>query len=394
MPVERGAILGEKWQIEGELGQGGMGAVLAATHVRNGLRVAIKLLHRDLAGDPELRERLRREAEVANRVGHPGIVMVLDDGVTDDGVPFLVLERLDGESLDLTAERRGGTLPPDEVLDLGERWLEIMAQAHAKGVVHRDLKPENVFVCHDGALKVIDFGIAHSLGEGVGARLTAAGVAMGTPAFMPPEQALGHWQEVDARSDVFALGASLFTLLTGRLLHEARTSAELLVRACTQAAPPVRVRAPSLPSGLASVLDRALAFRAADRFRDAGEMLAAWRCARGRPHGTTPGSRARALWLAASALFVCVLALGAAALPRIDVGPNSEPGMPPSTAPSATEHAEEAPPAPVTSTPIVRAAAEPSSSASARARAARQPPGRAVSASAVRLAPRDPLGWQ
>ncbi|MBL8740717.1 MAG: serine/threonine protein kinase, partial [Myxococcales bacterium] len=273
-----GDVLSGKWRVDALLGEGGMGAVFAATHLRTGHPVAIKLLRAGHDRDPELCERLRREGYAANRIRHPGVVAVLDDGVTADGAPYLVMERLVGEPLDLLAERRGGSLSPAEVGRLGERWLEVIAAAHARGVIHRDLKPENAFLCADGSLKVLDFGIAQVRGDSA-PRLTATGVPMGTPAFMPREQALALWDQVDTRSDVYALAASLFTLLTGRLVHEAQSGPELLVMVSTVPVPPVRSVAPYIPPGFAAVLDRALSFYPRDRFRDAGEMLTALRAA-------------------------------------------------------------------------------------------------------------------
>ncbi|MFO0547000.1 MAG: serine/threonine-protein kinase [Polyangiaceae bacterium] len=272
-----GEILEGKWQIEAELGRGGMGSVYAAVHVRNHRKVAIKVLHDELARDPEQRERLLREGYASNRVNHPGIVSVLDDGVTATGAAYLVMERLEGTPLDELAERARGALPLEDVLSIGERWIEVVATAHAAGVVHRDLKPENVFVTTSGVVKVLDFGLASVRDERARRRLTATGVPMGTPAFMPPEQALALWDEVDARSDVYALGASLFTLLTGRLVHEARSAPELLVMVSTRPAAPVATLAPWVPIELARVLDRALRFRRQERFAHAGELLVAFR---------------------------------------------------------------------------------------------------------------------
>ncbi|MBK8938500.1 MAG: serine/threonine protein kinase [Polyangiaceae bacterium] len=196
-----GEVLDGKWRIEGELGRGGMGSVYAALHVRNQRRVAIKVLHGELAHDPEQRERLHREGFASNRVDHPGVVAILDDGYTAGGASYLVMERLEGQPLDALADQQGGLLSLEQVLDLGARWLDVVAAAHAVGVVHRDLKPENVFLTSAGVLKVLDFGLASVRDEGARRRLTATGVPMGTPAFMPPEQALALWDQVDARSD-------------------------------------------------------------------------------------------------------------------------------------------------------------------------------------------------
>lgn len=206
-PLSIGQVVDDKWRIEQLLGRGGMGAVFAAVHVRNQRKAAIKVLNADLARDPEQRQRLHREGYASNRVDHPGIVAIIDDGVTAEGAVYLVMERLQGIALDAMAESRGGQLPIEEACALFDSWLDVVAAAHAQGVIHRDLKPENAFFTRHAVVKVLDFGLAHIRDDG-SARLTATGVPMGTPAFMPPEQALALWDRVDARSDVFALGAS------------------------------------------------------------------------------------------------------------------------------------------------------------------------------------------
>jgi eukaryotic-like serine/threonine-protein kinase len=275
--LQPGALLDGKWRVEGLLGTGGMGAVYAATHARNAAKVAIKVLHPDVARDASSRERFLREGYAANQVDHPGVVKVIDDGVTQDGAAFLVMERLEGRSLEALAEQRGGTLSVDDLLRYTIPWLEVMAAAHAKGIVHRDLKPENVFVCNDGVVKVLDFGLARLRETVSQKRLTTEGSPIGTPAFMPPEQALALWDQVDARSDVYSLGASMFTLLTGQLVHDGRTVAELMVHISTKPARPIRSVLEVVPVPIAGVIDRALLPRSEDRFADAGAMLAAVR---------------------------------------------------------------------------------------------------------------------
>jgi serine/threonine-protein kinase len=267
-----GAVLDGKWRIESVLGRGGMGAVYAASHVRNGSAVALKVLHRELCRDQALRERFLHEGYAANQVGHPGTVSIIDDGVAQDGSTYLVMERLQGRPLDAIADAQGGKLQLPEVLKHTLALLDVLSAAHAKGIVHRDIKPENVFLCNSGTLKVLDFGIAHVKEAQTKARLTVTGVPMGTPAFMPPEQALAHWDRVGTRSDVYSIGATMFTLLTGKLVHEARTLPELLVVVSTRPARPVRSLLPDLPPTIAGVIDRALAFEPHARWSDAREM--------------------------------------------------------------------------------------------------------------------------
>jgi serine/threonine-protein kinase len=275
-----GLVLRDKWKLESLLGIGGMAAVYAATHTNNGRRGAIKLLHPELSMNPEVRGRFLREGYAANKVEHPGTVAVLDDDVAEDGSVFLVMELLDGETLEARRER-AGVLPPAEVLFIIEKILDVLAAAHPKGIVHRDLKPENIFLCRDGVVKVLDFGIARvreaSGGNGAGKQTMTNAGPMGTPAFMPPEQARGRWTDVGPRTDLWAIGATMFTLLTGRLVHEAETVNELLLAAMTKPAPSLASVIPGVSTALAGIVDRALAYSATDRWADAATMQSAVR---------------------------------------------------------------------------------------------------------------------
>jgi eukaryotic-like serine/threonine-protein kinase len=189
------------------------------------------------------------------------------------------MELLIGETVEAFAQRKGGALSLDELLPLLDATLDVLAAAHAVGTVHRDIKPENLFLTRDGTLKVLDFGLARVKEATTQARLTVAGVAMGTPAFMPPEQALAKWDEVTTRSDVYAVGASIWNLLTGQFVHDGDTVPQLLVAVSTQPARPIRTLLPQLPLAFANVVDRSLAFNSADRWADAGEMHRALRSA-------------------------------------------------------------------------------------------------------------------
>jgi serine/threonine protein kinase len=274
-----GRVLKGKWRLERVVGVGGMATVYAAVH-RNQSRVAIKMLHPEIALDSEVTSRFLREGYMANAVGHPGTVAVLDDDVTEDSVPFLVMELLQGETLEARWSRKGEKLPISEVLPVIDQLLEVLASAHEKGVVHRDLKPENLFLTVDGRLKVLDFGIARlrEVSSSSGST-TRVGSLLGTPAFMAPEQARGRWDEVDGATDLWAVGATLFTLLTGRLVHEAETLQEQLVLAATTKAPSISRRFPELAPALVEVIDRALAFDKHARWPNAREMRAGLRAA-------------------------------------------------------------------------------------------------------------------
>ena len=283
-----GYVLREKWRLDGLLGVGGMAAVYAATH-RNGKRGAVKMLHLELSSDEEARKRFLREGYVANAVDHPGAVQVLDDDIAEDGSVFLVMELLEGHTVEArSASRPGSKLDPGELLAITDQLLDILVAAHGKGIVHRDLKPENLFLTKTGQVKVLDFGLArlHDLSRGSkGARMTTEGSAMGTPAFMPPEQALGNWDSVDARSDIWAVGATMFNLLTGRFVHEADNVNKLLLAAMTKPARKIATVDPSVPPAVATIIDRALAFEQKDRWPDAATMRAVVRLARSNASG-------------------------------------------------------------------------------------------------------------
>lgn len=267
-----GSSLRRKYRLDRLEGVGSMGAVYAATH-RNGSRVALKVLHPELALDPELRGRFLREGYLANRIAHPGVTRVIDDDDDDEGrTVFLVLELLEGETLAAKRERLGGQLPVADAVDVGVQLLDVLAAAHEQNIVHRDVKPGNVFLSTRGGLKVFDFGIARVLD---GASATRSGQRLGTPAFMSPEQAGGRVREIDARSDVWSVGAVLFTLLTGRHVHPGRDSMEQETYAATQAARPIGSIASWLPRGVARVVDRSLAFERGGRWPGARAMQSA-----------------------------------------------------------------------------------------------------------------------
>jgi len=270
-----GSTLKGKWRLDQLLGVGGMAAVYAATH-RNQKRVAVKVLHPELSFNAAVRQRFLREGYVANTVQHAGAVSVDDDDLGEDGCAFLVMELLDGETLEARWERKGRRLPTPEVLAFMDRVLDTLTAAHARGVVHRDLKPENLFFTRDAQIKVLDFGIAR-VRELSGSTKTQTGSLMGTPAFMSPEQARGRWDEVDAQSDLWAVGATIFTLLTGELVHVAQTTNEAIVMAVTQPARSLGALRPDLSEAVVRFVDRSLAYDKAARWPDAQPMQNALR---------------------------------------------------------------------------------------------------------------------
>jgi len=274
-----GTTLRGKWTLDRLIDVGGMGAVYAATH-RNGKQVAIKVLHPEFATDEETRTRFLREGYVANKIGHSGAVSVLDDDTTEDGTVFLVMELLEGESLEGRIAKNGGRLDPATLLAIIDPVLDVLAAAHAQGIVHRDIKPANLFITREGQVKILDFGLAHVRERSFNQRLTRTGMVMGTSTYMPPEQARAQWKMVDARSDIWAVGATMFRALTGRHVHHsAVTQIERMLAAMSQHAAPLASLAPSVPDGVALLIDRALAFQRRDRWADAKAMQKALRYA-------------------------------------------------------------------------------------------------------------------
>jgi serine/threonine-protein kinase len=267
-----GTVLRGKYRLDRVLGVGGMAVVYAATH-RNLKRFALKMLHPELSIHEDIRQRFLREGYAANSVRHPGAVAVLDDDVADDGAAFLVMELLEGAPVEELWERCHSRLPLAATLVIAHQLLDVLAAAHANGVVHRDVKPANLFVTFDGAVKVLDFGIARVRdAAATGSKATGTGLLLGTPAFMAPEQALGKTSEIDAQTDVWAVGATLFTLLSGRSVHEAETATQVLIQAATAPAMPLAALLPDLSPAVLSLVDRALAFSKTQRWPSAEAM--------------------------------------------------------------------------------------------------------------------------
>jgi serine/threonine-protein kinase len=277
-PCDPAARIGEelssKWRLTRVLGVGGTAVVYEAVH-RNGRRAAVKLLASCAARSPALaRELAQLESRLANVVDDPGVVAVLDDDVAADGTPYLVMELLAGETLDELRCAFGGRIPLDHALPIFASLLEVLGALHRHGIVHRDVKPENVFVLRSGGVKILDLGLAADR------RMEPdRSPWFGTPGFMAPEQARAEWRDVDALSDIWAAAATMFTVLTGELVHPG-TSAAALVRAAARDEVDLGALARAgLPAAVIDVLGRALAFDRQDRWPSAGAMLAALRAA-------------------------------------------------------------------------------------------------------------------
>jgi serine/threonine-protein kinase len=273
-----GRVLAEKWYLVDLLGAGSAGAVYRAIGPGDEV-VAVKMLHPELAAEEGVRARFVREAYLANKIEHPGVVRVIEDGVDEGGLPFLVMQLLEGETLEARVSRKGGRLPVYEVLWATDRTLQVLEAAHAMGIVHRDIKPENLFLTRERGLKVLDFGIARIADAG---ERTRAGTVLGTLAFMAPEQARGETGAVDVRSDLWSMGATMFTLLSGRLVREHADLGRLLIEAGRVKVPSLREVAPELPSDLTELVDYALSLEAAARWPNAKTMRRAVRMVYGK----------------------------------------------------------------------------------------------------------------
>ncbi len=264
-------MLGPSFDLEGELGRGGMGIVYRAGDRRLKRQVAVKVLPPDLAFRAEIRSRFLHEAETAAQLSHPNIVPIytVDER---EGLVYFVMAYVDGETLGARIKEAKGPLPLAEVRRILRPVVGALAYAHAHGVVHRDIKPDNILLSADGArVMVTDFGIARAVISGTDSRLTATGVAIGTPAYMSPEQCSGD-KEVDGRSDLYSLGVVAYQMLCGRLPFEGGNTATLLVKQLSEAPIPIRARCPSVPEGLASIVMRLLAKSPNDRYPDAESL--------------------------------------------------------------------------------------------------------------------------
>jgi serine/threonine-protein kinase len=251
-----GEALGDAYTIEGEVGRGGMGVVYRARDERLQRRVAIKVLPPELAFQKDIRERFTREAQTAAKLSHPHIVPIHTVG-EGQGLVYFVMGYVDGESVAARIRRRG-KLPVDEARRIMSETADALSAAHALSIIHRDIKPDNILLEGSrGRVMVTDFGIAKALSSSSGATLTGAGVAIGTPAFMSPEQAAGE-REIDGRSDVYSLGVVSYQMLTGELPFTAPTVAGILMKQITEPAPDLRTRRPEVPEDLALAVSRCL----------------------------------------------------------------------------------------------------------------------------------------
>jgi TolB-like protein/tetratricopeptide (TPR) repeat protein len=263
------AGLRDRYAFERELGRGGMATVWLAQDLRHDRPVALKLLHPELAATlgPE---RFQREIRLAARLQHPHILTVLDSGETE-GRLWFTMPYVEGESL-RDRLRRERQLPVDAALRIAVEAARGLAYAHQHGVVHRDVKPENILLTRDGSTLVADFGIARALGGDDG--LTQTGLAIGTPAYMSPEQAAGD-KTLDARTDQYSLAAVIYEMLSGEAPWTGATAQAVVAKRLTEPAPSVRAVRPSVPAAVDEAIRKALAPVAADRFDSLEQLLQA-----------------------------------------------------------------------------------------------------------------------
>ena len=266
-----GDVLDGRFRIDGWLGQGGFGAVYAATQLNLQRKVALKVLRPDLIATDESRARFRREAEMAQRLEHPNTVRLFDFGGADDGMPFMAFELLHGRGLDAIIVQEGPQAEP-RVARMASQVLKSLMEAHAKGIVHRDIKPSNIFLCdfpgEPDFAKVLDFGIAKPT-QGSVSTVTSDGQVIGSPSYMSPEQVRGD--AIDATADLYSLGLVMAEMLTAQLVFGGPSAIQVLMEQASEAPVPLSAQVASSPLG--PVIGRATQKRATDRYRSAEEML-------------------------------------------------------------------------------------------------------------------------
>lgn len=263
--------LGGRYEVEGEIGRGGMATIYLARDLKHGRPVALKVLHSEFAASLGA-ARFLREIQIASRLTHPHILPVHDSGDAD-GLLYFVMPYVDGEALRARL-CRDHRLPTIDVIRIAREVASALDYAHRHGVVHRDVKPENILLV-DGQAVVADFGIARAVSrEAHGDTLTEAGIAVGTPAYISPEQAASE-TDLDGRSDIYSLGCVLYEMLAGEPPFTGRTAREVIVKHWTVAPRPLRELAPDAPLGLCAAISRALAKSASERFATAAEFAAA-----------------------------------------------------------------------------------------------------------------------
>ena len=271
-----GQVVADRYHIIKKLGEGGMGAVYLGEHVKMGRKSAIKVMTQAMSNDPDAVSRFNREASNASRLSHPNICQVYDFGETSEGLIYLAMEFIEGQSLSALAEAEGA-LPPQRAASIVKQAADALQVAHDQSIVHRDIKPDNIMIVQakDGSdiVKVVDFGIAKAIaGDETGQKVTKTGLVVGTPEYMSPEQLSGD--KIDGRSDLYSLALVCYKLLTGVLPFQADTSQETMIKRLTDAPEPLATARPDIvfPPRLQAVMDRALARSLTERYGSAAEF--------------------------------------------------------------------------------------------------------------------------
>ncbi len=269
-----GAIVADRYCILRKLGEGGMGQVYLAEHVKMGRKSALKVLHPGLVSDVDAISRFNREAANASRINHPNVTAVYDFGETPDGLIYLAMEFVDGPSL-TTLIAQQGAIAPTRAAEIVRQAADALAAAHDMGIVHRDLKPDNIMLARtrDGGdlVKVVDFGIAKAAGN-TAQNVTKTGLVVGTPAYMSPEQLAGD--TLDGRSDIYSLALVAFNMLTGTLPFPSESAQESMIMRLTDQPKTLADMRPEVgwPAAVQDVMDRALQRLAQDRYQSASEF--------------------------------------------------------------------------------------------------------------------------
>jgi serine/threonine-protein kinase len=280
-----GAVVAGKYRLESVIGVGGMGSVWCATHLGLAQQVAIKLVSSNFARSSDALRRFDREAKAAAKIRSRHVPQVFDNGVLDDGTPFLAMELLHGETLFKRIHRQG-PIPLPEAVSILEQSARALSRAHSLGIVHRDIKPDNIYLAQsvdeDGyVVKILDFGIAKFTGLGDAEHSTTrTGALLGTPQYMSPEQARGL-RQIDFRTDLYSLGLVSYTMLTGNLAFSGESLGDLLLQICAQPLPSLRAAAPWLPPAMEAWFQRACAREADHRYPSAQAFIDALRSAAG-----------------------------------------------------------------------------------------------------------------
>ena len=282
-----GQVVADRYHVVKKLGEGGMGQVYLAEHVKMGRRSAIKVMNPSMVHDPDAVARFNREASNASRIGHPNVCAIYDFGETPDGLIYLAMEFIEGEPLTDVLERQG-TLPLARAASIFLQTADALQAAHDLGIVHRDLKPDNIMLSRrkggGDTVKVVDFGIAKAVGgDEAGQKVTKTGLVVGTPEFMSPEQLSGD--TLDGRSDLYSLALVLYRMLTGKLPFEATTVQETMIKRLTDEPTTLAEARPDLtfPAGLQPVIDTALARTPAERYQSVAKFAADVGAITGRP---------------------------------------------------------------------------------------------------------------